>query len=438
LNVTHPQKLLNKNFLLLWQGQFGSNFGSQLSMIALTFWIKHTTGSATLMGTILMAASLPGVVLGPIAGTFADRYSRRSIIILTDFLSGLAMFSFAAVLWLFPDPTGAVLAYLAFVLVVSGSLNAFFNPAISAAIPDLVPPDQVARANSLSSIGMEVSILLGQGLGGLLFRVLGAPVVFLIDGVTFLFSSASECFIRIPQTLPEKGADWRQAARRFAGDARDGFFYIWQKDGLRELVFISAILTFFSTPVIFLLPFYVEDFLGLAPDWYGYLVAAYVAGTMIGYLLAGLVRLNGKTRYLWMAVFITLESAGFALLGLLRDPPLVLLLAFAGGIARGFVTVNITTLLQVTTPSEIRGRVFGFLSAITGALAPAGMGISGFVADLLSQNIPMIYIACGLISAVLALALLSNRRVRWFLSQEPVAGDAAGEAPEPAPAPTLT
>jgi MFS family permease len=435
--MTHPKKLLNKDFVLLWQGQIGSSFGSQLSIIALTFWIKHATGSATIMGTILMAASLPGVILGPLAGTLADRYSRRSIIILTDFMNGLAMLSLSAAMWYFPDRTGGLLVWIAFVFIINGSLNAFFNPAISAAIPDLVPQAQVARANSLSSIGLELSVLLGQGLGGLLFRLLGAPLVFLIDGVTFLFSAASEFFIRIPQNLPEKSAGWRQTARRVAADAREGFFYIWKKEGLRELVLTSAVLTFFSTPVIFLLPFYVEDFLGLQSDWYGYMVAAYVAGTMIGYLLAGLVRMNGKSRYFWVAGFIFIESAGFVLLGLLRNPTLVLVLAFAGGVARGFVTVNITTLLQLTTPSDIRGRVFGFLTTITGALAPIGMGLSGFVADLVNQNIPMIYIASGSISALLAIALLSHRNVRGFLSQELAPAGLPAEASGPSPGPTL-
>ena len=81
------------------------------------------------------------------------------------------------------------------------------------------------------------------------------------------------------------------------------------------------------------------------------------------------------------------------------------------------MTVNITTIVQVATPGEIRGRVFGLLGSLSASLAPIAMGLSGIVADLVNQNIPLIYVSCGVIMTVLSLAVTASRHFRQFLAQ---------------------
>lgn len=415
-----PTKLLNQNFFLLWQGQFISRLGSQVVTIALVFWIKHATGSAAIMGLMQMASSLPAVILGPIGGTVADRYSRRTIIILSDILRGVAVLSLAGLMFVAPDATGAILAWLLAVAVLSSLLTTFFNPAISAAIPDLVPKSRITSANSLGQLSFQLSVFVGQGLGGTLFRLLGAPVLFLVDGLTYLFAAASESCVTIPQAMSEKDRrNWKGQFLEFKRDIAEGLRFVWNSIGLRELVFVSAFLTFFTVPVITLLPFYVEDFLQAKADWYGFLLAASGVGALIGYLFAGAVRLSGKARGRWMMTFIFLESAGYGLLGLIKDPVTAMALAFLGGATGGFITVNMMTILQITTPGEIRGRVFGLLGTLSSSLAPLAMGLAGVVADLVGQNIPLIYVSCGAIMVVLSLTVLLNRHVRAFLAYEP-------------------
>ena len=118
--MKQPSRLMNKNFFLLWQGQFVSRLGSQAYMIAMMFWLKHATGSATLMGTLMMLSMLPMVLLGPFGGTFADLHSRKKIIVVSDLVFGVSVLSLAAVMFTMPEATGLIVVWLTVVSVVSG------------------------------------------------------------------------------------------------------------------------------------------------------------------------------------------------------------------------------------------------------------------------------------------------------------------------------
>jgi len=243
-------------------------------------------------------------------------------------------------------------------------------------------------------------------------------MLFLFNGISYLFSGVSESFITLPQTIPEKAHGWRAQMREFRVDILDGLRYIWSVGGLRKLVLVSTLMNFFTAPILLLLPFYVEDFLKVAVDWYGFIVAAYGVGALIGYLGAGVINTSNSSRATLMISLIMLQGIGYILLGLVRDPYTALGLSVLGGFASGYVTVNITTLLQFTTPGPIRGRVFGLLGTIAGAITPIAMGISGVIADLLDQNIPLIYVTCGAIIAGLTLLLALSKELRDYLASE--------------------
>ncbi|HIP71156.1 MAG TPA: MFS transporter [Anaerolineae bacterium] len=401
IDEKRPSKLFNRNYVLLWQGQTVSRLGNQAFSIALALWIKQATGSATLMGLILMFSALPAVLLGPLAGAVADRYKRRTIIILSDLIGGIAVLILAGVMLTAPEATNLTLAVLFVVSILLAVITTFFHPAIAAAIPDLVPEDRLSSANALGQVSFQLTVFIGQGIGGTLYRILGAPILFLIDGLTYLFSAVSESFITIPQTVPEKIPGWRENLSAFKKDIILGFRYVWRTPGLRELVLVSTLLNFFMTPILILLPFYVEDFLRVKPDWYGFLLASYGLGSMLGFVLAGALPLSGRKRSWLIVLFIIVEPLGYVALGVWLNPWIALGMTLIGGLISGFVMVYVTTILQLTTPGDIRGRVFGLLGTLAGALTPLAMGAAGIIADLTGQNIPLIYIACGVMAALL-------------------------------------
>ncbi len=404
-------KLLNRNFYLLIQAQTVSMVGNQAYAVAMVFWIKHTTNSASLIGLLGMMSGLVEVVLGPLGGTLADRYPRRRLLVTSDVLNGAAVFTVAAMMYFAPGSTGAILAAIIGASIVAAVTTSFFHPAISASVPDLVPKDQLQPAVSVLQGSFQGSALLGQALAGSLFQWLGAPLVFLLDAITFWFASLSESFIQMPPLRKQE-----KGLAAFKRDTRAGVRYVWTNPGLRSAVLGSSLLNFLIVPVMVLAPFFVEDTLKAGPVWYGYLMAAQGVGSLGGFALAGIWKPAGPVRgraILWAMI---VESAGFGALAFVRSPLVALAFSLADGVVAGFVAVSISAILQVTTPREFRGRVFGLLRSIAGAAAPLGMGLAGIAADILNKNIPLIYGFCGGMMTVTALCLASSRNFRSFVS----------------------
>ena len=438
---TAPQstfRLLNRNFTWLWQGQAISQIGIQMFVIATIFWIKDLTGSATLMGLYQMLGAIPMIVLGAIGGAYADRHSRRRIIIMADLVRGLGTLALAIYALARPEATGVVLTILLVLAIQNSILAAFSGPALQAAIPDLVPRERIATANSMAQLAFQLAIFIGQGVGGLLFRQLGAAIVFAINGSTYLYAAVSTSLVRIPppsETLPAQGGGWRTALKRLGRDLMMSLKLVRDMSGLREMVILSALVTFFTIPIIFLLPFYVEDVLRVDASWYGYMLAAHGVGALVGYGLAGSLATSGRLRGWLMMGFIVLQSLGFGVLGLIRRPDAATALSVVGGLLTAFITVNITTILQTTVDRELRGRVFGLLGSLSASLAPLAMGLTGIVADLANQNIPLIYGICGGAMVVPSLLVISRPAFRSFVTQEcvPFEGAPSTELETPLP-----
>ena len=130
MDVKKPVRLFNRNFFLLWQGQFVSQIGSQAYAIAMMLWVKHETGSASLMGLMMMVSMIPFVILGPFAGTFADHFSRRKIIIFSDILSGIPVLTLAFLMFYLPNASELIIVCLFLVNVSLGVIRSFFKTAI--------------------------------------------------------------------------------------------------------------------------------------------------------------------------------------------------------------------------------------------------------------------------------------------------------------------
>jgi MFS family permease len=383
------------------------------------------------MGLLLTASTLPGVLLGPLGGAVADRFSRVKIAVFSDVVGGLAMCSLALFMLWGRGSTSAIVTFLFVVGVLMGTVRAFFGPALGAALPDLVPPERLTAANSLGQLMVQGSLLLGQGAGGILFSWLGAPLLFLIDGLTYLFAAGSESFVRLP---PPRGASPSAETglgatfRRFWVDVKEGFEYARSTRGLLGFIVAASGYNFFIMPVLVLLPFYVTDFLGKGPRWYGFLLAGISAGQILGFLAAGAIRLRGPARASFVSWLMMLAATPFMLISFIRSAPVALGVAVLLGAAVGLVNVHVMTIMQAATPSELRGRVMGLLGTLAGAVVPLGMAVGGIVGDLTGKNVPLIYACCGAASFLFTTVTLRRFGTQEFLARE----DAASPQPLPA------
>ncbi|MGB5875690.1 MAG: MFS transporter [Bacteroidota bacterium] len=413
-----PKKLMNINYVLLIQGQFISRVGASLTAMVLLLWVKDATGSASLMGLMSMVSTIPAVLFGVIGGTWADRHERRKIIAYCDILAGIALLGLAVLFTHYPDNTTLLAVGVVLTSLFVAVMDTFSTPAITAAVPDIVPRDSTARANSVSHLALSLALFLGQGFGGLAYRVFGALTAVAINGIASLYAGLTETVVRIPQRIPVEDGGWRPRFASFRKDMADGFRHVLHMPGLNRMVLASAFLAFFSAPLILLIPYYVEDFLGLTKDAVGYLAATYGVGSLIGSLAAGFINPSGRRRSKLLVTLMVLQALGFAALGLISVPGIAFSLVFLGGALAGFVGVYMVTILQLSTPSETRGRLFGVLATIAGSLGPAGMGLGGVVFDWIGQDVPAMYLGCGSIMTFLIILLSTSKEFRDFLAFE--------------------
>jgi hypothetical protein len=270
----------------------------------------------------------------------------------------------------------------------------------------------------LGQLSTQGSRLLGRALGGVLFQLLGAQLLFIVDGVSYLVSALSESFIRLPQRKPERTQGLLAAVHTYWTETGVGLRYVMGHPGRRAFLGVVAGLNFLFMPILVLFPFYVTDVLGRRAEWYGFLLAAISAGSLIGLTVAGAWQVRGVARgRLLLGCFIA-TSASFASLAVIEAAVLAMAVALLIGALTAVINVFLLTVFQVTTPPNLRGRVMALVIALTGAAAPLGMGLGGLLGDLTGKDVPQIYGLCGGLALIWTVATAVRTPVRAFLTAD--------------------
>ena len=410
---------MNKNIVLLWQGQLVSQLGTQAFSIAMMFWLMQHTGSAQLISLILTLSILPSIVLGPIAGVVADKLSRKYIIIVTDFIRALSVFILAISIYYQVLDRDALVILFAFTAVLNGICKALFQPAIDAWLPDLVPETKLAKTIALFSSTTQSTAIIGQALAGILFKILGAPLLLLLDACSYLISAVSECFISSPQKRKDGNkVRFSVHIKSYYSDLMAGIDYVKAQKGMTQTMLFAASLNFFIAPLMLLLPFFVADQLVSEAHWYGFLLAGMAVGSLAGFWFSARSNISGNRRAIVMFSSMLFLVLAFLLLSQSFSSYLALMYLIVIGFCLGVFNLQNMAHFQAVTPSYIRGRVMGLLMTISSALLPLGLLSAGQLASLTNNNSQIIFALSAISIAVVTSYFVFNTKVRCFLFVE--------------------
>lgn len=398
--------LKNKNFFLLWQGQLVSVLGDALYTIALNFFVLETTGSTAIMGTVIALVTIPRIIFGPLSGVIVDRYDRKKLIILGDIIRGLSILFIA---FAFKNRNLKIWMIM-IVAIISGICSSFFNPAIESVLPDIIPSENLIQANSIYQIATTGADILGQSIGGILYTLIGAAAMFLINGLSYLFSAITETFINVPKI------EHKNSNITLKKDLQDGIQFIFQYKGLVRSIMMAFFINFlFGMIRVLIIPWFTESaHLGMAK--YGILNAAQSMGLIIGMLILSIITIKSQYKYqLYIAsLLIFIISIG---IGTFFNQYILILLLFfiAFGFQFVFNTILNSTIL-LKTPINKRGKVIATKTTLGMAISPLGNFAGGVLCEFIAAR--TLIIINTIISIIAVIIIAVNPDVKSFFNAE--------------------
>lgn len=400
-------KLWNKNFFLLWQGQMVSVFGDALYSIALGFWVFQETGSTAIMGSIMALITIPRLVLGPFSGVIVDRSDRKKLIILGDMVRGICMLmvAFAAI-------GGFLKVWMVMLMgMLMGVCSSFFNPSIQSVLPDIVPKGNIIKANSSYQMATTGADIIGQSIGGFMYSIFGAPILFLINGISYIFSAITECFIEIPKI------ERKNINITFKEDFIDGFKFILKHEGLVKTIIMAFFINFlFGITKVLIIPWFLSD-PSLGMTKYGVLSGFQSIGLIIGTTILSFINIKQEHRYRVYIATLILFISFIGLSAVINIFSFIIILFIAAyGCQFTFNTIANSTIMMITPPDK-RGKVFATIGTIAMAISPIGNLIGGVLGEFLDPRI--IIIINTIVTICIIIIIVVNSKVKKYLNYIP-------------------
>ena len=390
--IARPLRI--RDFRLLFTGETISMLGDQFHFVALAWLALELTGSGLVLGTVLLVAGLPRAVLVLFGGALADRVSPRTVMLVSNALRAVVVGLLAALVL-----TGTVQLWMLYLLaLLFGAVDAFFWPAQGAIVPMLVRDDDLPAANGLLQGSQQLTGLIGPALAGLLVAAVGTGWAFGLDAASFAVAALALVLI----------AGGRRSATAVVGQPGilrtigSGIAYAWRDPAVRALLLLATALNFaLNGPIAVGLAWLANNRFGGSAEAFGFMLAAFGAGALIGALVAASL---GHVRELgWLTLGgAAIMGVGLAFIGAAPSVTVVMVMGAAIGLAAGFLNVRVVAWLQARTPDDTIGRVMSLAMLGSVASAPLSLAVAGALVDV--GAVSLLYALAGALIVATALA----------------------------------
>ncbi|MHC1719539.1 MAG: MFS transporter [Clostridiaceae bacterium] len=389
----------DKNVVLFLASQIISIFGSSLVHYATMWYITLETKSGIMMTISIICATIPTLLVSPFAGVWADRYSRKLLIVLSDAFTAVATLILAILFLMGYKSIGLILVITAIRALGSG----IQTPAIGAFLPQITEEEKLTKVNAVNGSLQSFVLMLSPMLSGALLTVASIEMIFFIDVITAAIAiSVMILFLHAP--IHKKALE-KQSASYFE-DLKQGFIYIGSHEYIKRFFLFCAVFFVLVAPVAFLTPLQVARSFG-SDVWR--LTAIEVAFS-IGMILGGIALASWggfKNKVHTMTVSSLLLGGCTMALGATPVFWIYIFFMAVSGVAMPLFSTPATVLLQEKVEGDYLGRVFGVLSMISNTMMPLGMLVFGPLADVM--KIEWMLLITGALIFVMGFYLLSNR-----------------------------
>ena len=399
------KKLWNRDYILLLQGNAVSTIGDLMYSVAIGYWVYEQTGSSSLMGIMSAISMFVTMILSPFSGSIVDKCNRKWVLIGMDLLQSAVMLTIGVLAYM--DKLNIPGVLIAAFLAACGSV--FYSPAASTLMIDIIPHDDMVRGQSIFSGANSLINMVGTAFSGVMVAFFGVPLIVILNGLSNLYSAATEMFIRVPRTV-QQGTP--VSAKGILQDTKAAVKTIFSEPCLRLFVPCALILNLLGAgPLTLVLPFCMEK--GFTVDMYGYLMSVWTAASLICVVLLGIVKLKPKARFWVMAVGFS-ASGVFLILAYLSSHFLPMcVLVFLGAFLNCAGNTVFNASLMLALPEENRGAILGFIQSAS----VGGTALSAVLYGVLGDIFPLylVFAVGSAISLAPMLYMCLHPRTREFV-----------------------
>jgi predicted MFS family arabinose efflux permease len=382
----------------MWMGACTSSIGTWMQIVAQGWLIYTLTGSKFLLALDQVLGGLPIFLFSLIGGVLADRLDRRHVLLGSQYVQ----MACASILTALVATNSVHVWHILTLSCIAGFAQAFGGPAYAALIPTLVEKDDMPNAIALNSIQFNVAVTVGPALGGLALASLGQSWCFALNALSFLGPILTLTMIRT-RFLPVKTSE------SIMTSMKQGFVFIRKQGAMEMLIVLAFFMTFLAVPARTYLPVFAKDIFARGPETYAMFLSLSGAGSIVGALaVAAIGNVKNKGRIaLAMLICLGATMSGFAF-STSMFASCVLLFLFGGAMIGVFAMVS--SLVQLITTNEMRGRVMSVYNCAFRGGMPMGNLVSGWLVPVF--GVPLVLGVNGVLLVALALSfLLFQRRV---------------------------